>query len=195
VSAPDKDAEKAGLGLGVLALCLLSLLARLASCLPDKDPAMPPTRHPLARILPPVPALVLAALVVLVGCASTPDRLQLAIALNNATVAALDAAKAAHEAKLTADYLRRSGACPPESGEARRACVLQAGREALAALAPEETRLLDLQLAQRAAAAALEEAKKCRDEKKACESSALTSAEKPLERVLTDIHSIDGGAP
>jgi hypothetical protein len=58
VSRHDKHASKAWLGLALL-LLLPAFVRLLRGCSPEETP-MPPVRRTLARILPPVPVMVLA---------------------------------------------------------------------------------------------------------------------------------------
>jgi hypothetical protein len=131
------------------------------------------------------------------GCASAPDPLRVAIVANNAAVVSLREAQAQHGARLTAAYLARVSLCPSEPPEARRGCVVQAGQDALAALAPERVRLLELELAQHAVATALEQAQACREGRDSCttsEASALAGAAGPAARLRQALEQ-DGGAP
>lgn len=145
-----------------------------------------------------LPALVgalfgtaLAPFVLGAGCAGQSAALRGAVDANNAAVAALGALRTQHEARIIAEYLRRSATCPAEAGDVRRACVLAAGRDTLAALAPEHTRLLELELAQQTVAACLEGAVRCKGDT-TCEASALAQAAGPAAR-LKD--ALTGGAP
>lgn len=124
------------------------------------------------------------------GC-SASAAMRTAIDANNASVAVLSALREQHEAKLIAEYLRRSSSCPAESGEARRACVVASGQSALAALAPEHTRLLELELLEHTVASALQAAAKCNKDA-ACEAAALAQAAGPAAR-LKD--ALTGGQP
>jgi outer membrane murein-binding lipoprotein Lpp len=141
-------------------------------------------------------ALGVAALAakLLPGCAATVSRLDTLVALNNAAVADLESARAAHERELLAAYHLREARCPPLPDEARVMCRHAAETEALAELAPARARLAGLVLLEHTVADSLEAAAQCRRDKLTCEAGKLDQAEGPLSEVRA-LLAADGGAP
>lgn len=126
------------------------------------------------------------------GCAAAPDRLRVAIDLNNAAVTDLAEARAAHEARLVAAYRRREALCPPLPDQARTICQRDAQVAALQELAPEESYLGAMTLAERMAADALAAAVQCRADGLSCEAAKLDEAERGLAEVRA---WLAGGVP
>lgn len=128
---------------------------------------------------------ILALLVV--GCASTPDRLVVLATLNNASAASIDAYRKDHDKRVLADLQARLAACHDDTPEAHRVCVVQAGQAALMASAPEETRLIELALIQQSTASAIETAVACRRDRLDCEAKALQEAEKAVASLRAEL--------